>query len=75
MRCDPVMMAELGGPLPREGIAAKVARDAQQAAADLRPRHGRGAVDGQDFGGEAEDLSRALSVLRTSPFSWSAGFQ
>jgi RimJ/RimL family protein N-acetyltransferase len=34
MRCDPVMMAELGGPLPREGIAAKVARDAQQAAAD-----------------------------------------
>ena len=34
MRCDPVMMAELGGPLPREGMAAKVARDAQQAAAD-----------------------------------------
>lgn len=27
MRCDPVMMAELGGPLPREGIEAKVARD------------------------------------------------
>jgi RimJ/RimL family protein N-acetyltransferase len=34
MRCDPVMMAELGGPLPREGMEAKVARDAQQAAAD-----------------------------------------
>jgi hypothetical protein len=34
MRCDPVMMAELGGPQPREGIAAKVARDVQQAAAD-----------------------------------------
>lgn len=34
MRCDPVMMAELGGPLPREGIAAKVARDVQQVAAD-----------------------------------------
>jgi RimJ/RimL family protein N-acetyltransferase len=34
MRCDPVMMAELGGPLPREGIEAKVARDVQQAAAD-----------------------------------------
>ena len=34
MRCDPVMMGELGGPLPREGMAAKVARDAQQAAAD-----------------------------------------
>ena len=34
MRCDPVMMAELGGPLPREDMAAKVARDAQQAAAD-----------------------------------------
>jgi RimJ/RimL family protein N-acetyltransferase len=34
MRCDPVMMAELGGPQPREGMAAKVARDVQQAASD-----------------------------------------
>jgi RimJ/RimL family protein N-acetyltransferase len=34
MRCDPVMMAELGGPLPREGIEAKVQRDVQQTAAD-----------------------------------------
>jgi Acetyltransferase (GNAT) domain len=34
MRCDPVMMAELGGPLPREGIEEKVARDARAAAAD-----------------------------------------
>lgn len=34
MRCDPVMMAHLGGPLPREGIAAKVARDVREAAAD-----------------------------------------
>jgi RimJ/RimL family protein N-acetyltransferase len=34
MRSDPVMMAELGGPQPREGMAAKVARDAQQAASD-----------------------------------------
>lgn len=34
MRCDPVMMAELGGPLPREGIEEKVARDVQMAAAD-----------------------------------------
>jgi hypothetical protein len=25
MRCDPVMTAELGGPLPREGIEDKVA--------------------------------------------------
>lgn len=33
MRCDPVMMAELGGPVPREGMAAKVARDVHQAAA------------------------------------------
>jgi RimJ/RimL family protein N-acetyltransferase len=31
MRCDPVMMAELGGPLPREGIEEKVARDVQAA--------------------------------------------
>ncbi|MGW7721988.1 GNAT family N-acetyltransferase [Streptomyces canus] len=34
MRCDPVMMAELGGPLPREGIEDKVRRDAEEAAAD-----------------------------------------
>ncbi|MFF0381874.1 GNAT family N-acetyltransferase [Streptomyces sp. NPDC004286] len=34
MRCDPVMMADLGGPLPREGMADKVRRDAQQAAKD-----------------------------------------
>ena len=32
MRCDPVMMADLGGPLPREGMEAKVARDAKEAA-------------------------------------------
>jgi RimJ/RimL family protein N-acetyltransferase len=34
MRCDPVMMAELGGPLPREDIEEKVARDVKAAAAD-----------------------------------------
>ncbi len=34
MRCDPVMMAELGGPLPREGIEAKVAADVAQCARD-----------------------------------------
>ncbi|MER7701931.1 GNAT family N-acetyltransferase [Kitasatospora sp. NPDC097605] len=34
MRCDPFMMAELGGPLPREGMAAKVGRDVRRAAAD-----------------------------------------
>ncbi|GAA4237675.1 hypothetical protein GCM10022254_50440 [Actinomadura meridiana] len=34
MRCDPVMMAELGGPLPREGIEEKVRRDTREAAAD-----------------------------------------
>src|SRR6266536_2799835 len=33
MRCDPVVMAELGGPLPREGIEDKVARDVRAAAA------------------------------------------
>jgi RimJ/RimL family protein N-acetyltransferase len=32
LRCDPVMMAELGGPLPREGIEAKVARDVASVA-------------------------------------------
>jgi RimJ/RimL family protein N-acetyltransferase len=35
MRCDPAMTAELGGPLPREGIEAKVARDVRDAAADI----------------------------------------
>src|SRR6201996_9400208 len=33
MRCDPLMMADLGGPLPREGMADKVARDVRAAAA------------------------------------------
>lgn len=33
MRCDPVMMAELGGPLPREGIEAKVRLDVETVAA------------------------------------------
>lgn len=32
MRCDPVMMAELGGPLPREGIEAKVRGDVEIVA-------------------------------------------
>jgi hypothetical protein len=34
MRCDPVMMADLGGPLPREGLEDKVARDVRAVAAD-----------------------------------------
>ena len=34
MRCDPVMMAELGGPLPREGIEEKVARDDRRGRAE-----------------------------------------
>jgi len=29
MRCDPVMMSELGGPLPREGMEAKVRQDVE----------------------------------------------
>ncbi|PZH19782.1 GNAT family N-acetyltransferase [Streptomyces sp. NTH33] len=33
MRCDPVMTAELGGPLPVEGMADTVRRDAGRAAA------------------------------------------
>ncbi|MGW6691518.1 GNAT family N-acetyltransferase [Streptomyces sp. NPDC054961] len=32
MRCDPAMMADLGGPLPPEGMAAKVGRDVRSAA-------------------------------------------
>ncbi|HEV7208002.1 MAG TPA: GNAT family N-acetyltransferase [Mycobacteriales bacterium] len=32
MRCDPVMMAELGGPLPRAGIEDKVRRDVESTA-------------------------------------------
>ncbi|HEX5114371.1 MAG TPA: GNAT family N-acetyltransferase [Pseudonocardiaceae bacterium] len=34
MRCDPAMMSELGGPLPREGIEAKVRVDVADAEAD-----------------------------------------
>ncbi|SED85728.1 Protein N-acetyltransferase, RimJ/RimL family [Streptomyces sp. 3213] len=35
MRCDPVMMADLGGPLPRELQPDKARRDAVEAAADI----------------------------------------
>jgi RimJ/RimL family protein N-acetyltransferase len=35
MRCDPVMTAELGGPLPRPGIEDKGTRDVQAAAAGV----------------------------------------
>jgi RimJ/RimL family protein N-acetyltransferase len=34
MRCDPAMMADLGGPLPREGIAAKLETDVRKTRAD-----------------------------------------
>jgi RimJ/RimL family protein N-acetyltransferase len=34
MRCDPVMMAELGGPQPRDGIEDKVRRDVAEATSD-----------------------------------------
>ncbi|GAA1990757.1 GNAT family N-acetyltransferase [Kitasatospora viridis] len=34
MRCDPVMMAELGGPLPPEGVERRLAKDVASAAAD-----------------------------------------
>jgi len=33
MRCDPVMMAELGGPLLREGMPTKVRQDVESVAA------------------------------------------
>ncbi|MFE2878263.1 GNAT family N-acetyltransferase [Streptomyces roseus] len=33
MRCDPAMMADLGGPLPREGMEEKVRRDVRSAEA------------------------------------------
>ncbi|GAA1996030.1 GNAT family N-acetyltransferase [Catenulispora subtropica] len=33
LRCDPAMMAELGGPQPLEAIGPKVAKDAADAAA------------------------------------------
>ena len=32
MRCNPTMMAEQGGPLPRDGIEAKVERDVREAS-------------------------------------------
>ncbi|MGW7099801.1 GNAT family N-acetyltransferase [Streptomyces sp. NPDC054838] len=35
MRCDPAMMGDLGGPLPRAGMEEKVERDVRRAAADL----------------------------------------
>jgi len=34
MRCDPVMMAELGGPLPRDGVPDKLRRDVEAVEHD-----------------------------------------
>lgn len=34
LRCDPVMMADLGGPLPRNGMEEKVQRDVARTEAD-----------------------------------------
>ncbi|MEY9948121.1 GNAT family N-acetyltransferase [Kitasatospora sp. GAS1066B] len=34
MRCDPVMMAGLGGPLPADGMPDKVGRDVERVLAD-----------------------------------------
>jgi RimJ/RimL family protein N-acetyltransferase len=34
MRCDEAMMAELGGPLPREKVEARLRKDIELAAAD-----------------------------------------
>ncbi|MEU8920700.1 GNAT family N-acetyltransferase [Kitasatospora sp. NPDC048545] len=34
MRCDPLMMAELGGPLPRERVAERLRKDLVEVAAD-----------------------------------------
>ncbi|SOB83363.1 GNAT family N-acetyltransferase [Streptomyces sp. 1331.2] len=34
MRCDPVMMAELGGPLSREQVEARLRKDVVEVAAD-----------------------------------------
>jgi hypothetical protein len=39
MRCDPAMMAGLGGPLPREGIEAKVATCVIPAADNTSVSH------------------------------------
>ncbi|MFE4520138.1 GNAT family N-acetyltransferase [Kitasatospora sp. NPDC056783] len=34
MRCDPEMMAELGGPLPRDRVEARLRKDVAEVAAD-----------------------------------------
>ena len=34
IHCDPVMMAELGGPIPREGLPAKLRKDVADVEAD-----------------------------------------
>jgi len=73
MRCDPAMMAELGGPLPREGIEDKVARDAGEAAAGrslIKMIVPAGAAPGVVAGsvtmwrhGEGEDGSEPVSEI------------
>ncbi|MFE7530981.1 GNAT family N-acetyltransferase [Kitasatospora sp. NPDC057542] len=53
MRCDPVMMAELGGPLPRERVEARLRKDLAEVAADsswIRMIVPDGAEDGEAAG-------------------------
>ncbi|MET8545438.1 GNAT family N-acetyltransferase [Kitasatospora sp. NPDC004799] len=53
MRCDPVMMAELGGPLPRAVVEARLRKDLALTAADsswIRMIVPDGAVDDEAAG-------------------------
>lgn len=68
MRCDPVMMAELGGPLPAERMAAQVRRDVAEAES------GRAWVmmivpDGADCATVAGSVVVWLNVERGEPIS------
>ncbi|MBO1415507.1 GNAT family N-acetyltransferase [Streptomyces sp. FH025] len=53
MRCDAAMMSELGGPLPREAVEARLAKDLALVAADsawIRMIVPDGADDGEAVG-------------------------
>jgi hypothetical protein len=62
LRCDPVMVAELGGPLPKGGIEAKVARDVASVA------------DPGVTNGPSNGISRALGVTPRRPADWMSGW-
>ena len=73
MRCDPVMMAELGGPLPREAIRRWVAREivgdrVTVAVTEVLDNHGDTIVRGR-YDGDYDKTNLPDELILTNYFT------